>query len=532
MGPPDDSTSVDTGQDPPDDAPELDPDSVSEPLAGRLTDLQYRYTVLDVLGADLTANEIAALPADIPTGRDYSTTVEPQFFNSNYVLAYAEIARSVTARLDPGELLATHGQCTTADAGCERAFVEGLGLRLFRRPLTDVEVERYLALAAAVGAIDETDNDDAVRGIVQAMLQAPQFLYRVEDETDGEPGELRTVDGWELASRLSYFLWQSAPDDALLAFAAGPDGDGQYDPDALPDQIDRMLASAKFARSRELFWGDYTLAARSGFATSDTQLADELRSSLLATLDRICGVGAPAQPLTALFDGQQIMMTPAVAEIAGAQPKGDGLQVYETSEATQRLGVVTHPGMLASIGTTSFVGRGLFLSERLLCQHPVVPPASIGEQIEDTAQATEDMTPRQASEFRMQIEPVCQGCHLAFEPIAYAFERYDLGGRYSTTDEQGRELFSDGELPAAADRDAIAFDDAPQLLTELAGSVSVKACIVENMTQFGTGQPANLAGTYHDTATDTFVESDMTFESLVRAVAASEQRTLLRVVQP
>ncbi len=506
------------------------PPLVLEPRAGRLTDLQYRYTVLDVLGVELTEDELDQLPADIPTGRDYSTTLEPQFFNANYVLAYARIARSVTARLEPATLVTQFGGCGQVDPVCRPALIEALGRRLFRRPLLDEQTSRYLELAEAIAQAPQTDEDDVVRGVTQALLQAPPFLYRIERETDGEPGDIRAIDGYELASRLSYFLWLSAPDEALLEFAAGPGGDGAYDPAAVDGQIERMVADPKFARARRLFWGDYTLASRSGFGTDDAALADQLRTSLRLTLERISA--EQPEPLSALFDGQQLVMTGAVAELAGASPTADGPEVYDVADAEQRLGVVTHPAFLAAIGTDSFVGRGLFLTERLLCQRVAEPPVEVEEEIENTAQATESMTPREASEFRMGLEPVCLGCHTQFEPIAYAFERYDMAGRYTLTDASGRPLYADGVLPAFESRPEIPFMDAPQLLSELAGLEAAHACLVENMTEFGTGLRASRGDAYHDLATAAFADEGLTFDALVRAVAGSEQRTLMQVVEP
>ncbi|MEM7159771.1 MAG: DUF1588 domain-containing protein [Myxococcota bacterium] len=527
-----DSDGPDGGSSTTGETPEHDPPSAAEPKAGRLTHLQYRYAVLDVLGVEMTDDEIDALPRDIPTGRDYSTTIGPQSFNSSYVLAYAQIARSVTERLDLDQLVAEVAGCDGIDPSCRPALVERLGLQMYRRPLTPDEQERYLDLATAIAAASETTEHDVVRGIVQAMMQAPSFLYRIENEIEGEPGTVHVVDGYELATRLSFFLWQSAPDEELLEFAAGPEGDGEFDPDAVSEQIDRMLADPRFARSRSLFWGDYTLASRSAFGTSDTALADELRNSLVATLERISGASGSEEPLSALFDGRELVMTPAVAELAGATVQGEGLQVYDVADMDERLGVVTHPAMLASMGTTSFVGRGLFLSERLLCQRVATPPDEVSEDIENTAQATEDMTPREASEFRFGLEPVCLSCHTQFEPIAYAFERYDITGHFSTVDEHGRALFSHGVLPPNGDRPEIAFADAPELLSQLAQDQTVYRCLVDNMTEFGTGQPPSALGNFLDLATVAFLRDGLTFEQLVRAVATNEQRTLTRVVEP
>lgn len=508
-------------------------EGVDEPWVARLTDAQYRNTVEDVLGIELTEDEADALPPDIPTGRDYSTAVPTQSFSAQYVLAYADVARSITARIDLPALLASHGSCDDAtDPGCLEDFVQGLGLRLYRRPLRDAEVDRLLDLAATIATHDASTDDDVIAGLVQAMLQTPQFLYRIERETDGQPGEVRPLDGYELATRLSYFLWQSAPDPALLAFAAGPDGAGEYDPQALPAQIERMLASSKFARTRAMFWGDYTMASRSSFGTGDLELAVELRESLLANLERLSGVGADPRPLSDLFDGKELVMTEAVAELAGIDAPASGTHVYDVSEAEQRLGVVTHPAFLASIGTTSFVGRGLFLSERLLCQHVAEPPPGVAEQIEATAQATADMTPREASEFRFGLEPVCQTCHYQFEPIAYAFERYDITGRYTPRDDQGRDLYSDGVLPLFGDRPEIAFEDARELLGGLAGLPPTHRCFVQNMAQFGLGRPPLLDGDWLDLTTEQFDTLGSTFDALVQVVALGDSMTHSKVVEP
>ncbi|MEM6994448.1 MAG: DUF1588 domain-containing protein [Myxococcota bacterium] len=510
---------------------DLDPLSVLEPLAARLNDIQYRNTVLDLFGETLTEQEVQWLPRDVPIEGSYSTSAEAQGFNAQYVLGYAYIARGITERLDLDAVQMQFGDCTGVDAACIDDFVAGLGLRMFRRPLDETERQTYADLADAIASDPDTSDDDVVRGVIQALMQAPAFLYRLERETEGTAGEVRRIDGYELASRLSYFLWQSTPDAALLQFAAGPDGDGDFDGSALPAEVDRMIADAKFARARTNFWGDYSLASTSSFGTTDPDLAEELRDSLFATLDRISGVDADAQPLSALFDGQEIVMSPAVADIAGAESLGPGLQVYDVALAEERIGVITHPSFLSAIGTTSFVGRGVFMTERLLCQHTPPPPEDVAEDIMMTAQATEDLTPREASEFRFGLEPVCVGCHTQFEPIAYGFERYGADGRYSLTDEQGRDLFSDGVLPAGADRPEIVFADAAELLSALGDLDPVHRCLVENMAEFGYGRPAHWAGEFLPNAVTGFQDDGLTFDALVGALAGSDQLFYMRIVE-
>ncbi len=536
-----DSAGTADGDDDDDGDPEdpLDPvdvptNTVHAPLVPRLTHTQYQNVVLDVLGVALTEEEVDRLPLDIPIEGSYSTAAETQFFNPQYVLGYAHIARSLTDRLSLTELMMTHGGCSSDDAQCRAEFIDGLGLRLYRRPITDEERQQLQDLAEVILEEEGATPEDAAKGIVQAMLQSPQFLYRLEIETDGTPDTVVEVGGYEMASRLSFFLWQSAPDEQLLAFAAGPEGDGRFDAAALPDEVDRMVADPRFDRSRTLFWSDYTLATVASFASVDAETGEELRTSLIESLLRLSGVEAEAQPLSAVFTADELVMTPAVAELAGATPKGTGLEVYSAAETEQRQGIITHPGFLAAMGTTSFVGRGLFMTERLLCQDILPPPGDddTTTAIEDTAQATEDMTPREASEFRFGLDPVCLSCHTQIEPIAYAFERYDMSGRYTLVDELGRDLYSDGTLPSFQGRPEISFETAPELLSSLAELDQTNACFVENMMEYATGFRAGGAEESIGIASEDFDAQGQTFDALIRAIANNRQLTYKRVVEP
>ncbi len=521
--------SGETGDAPePEDVPE---GSVPDPLVGRLNHAQYAFAVEDIFGVPLTEDERDAIPRDLPVGSKYSTSVQGQFFSAQYVLAYAEVARSIVDRIGASALAQQFGGCTVGDTGCADAVIDGLGLRTHRRPLTDAQRDVYLDLVATIEA--EATAEDAIIGVAEAMLQSPQFLYRIEDETTGEADAVYQTDGYELASRLSFFLWQSVPDATLLDAAGGPAGDGAIDPADLAAEIDRMLLDPKFARSRRQFWGDYTLASVAGFTAAEPEVREELRESLLASLDRVSGVDGAPQDLSALFTGTDLMMTPAVAELAGAASKGDGLQLYSTAEADNRHGVLSHPGFYAALGTTSFVGRGLFLTERILCQHILPPPSddATAQAIMDTAMQTEELTPREASEFRFTLEPICLTCHHQFEPIAYAFERYDMEGRYTLTDEEGRELFTDGMLPEFLDRPAIPFADAQELFDGLADTETTYRCMVENMMEYSTGFSAADAEDSVLEAQAVFQDEGRTFDALVRAVATSPQLTYKRTAK-
>jgi len=149
----------------------------------------------------------------------------------------------------------------------------------------------------------------------------------------------------------------------------------------------------------------------------------------------------------------------------------------------------------------------------------------------DTAMQTEELTPREASEFRFGLEPVCLSCHTQFEPIAYAFERYDMVGAYVLTDDQGRSLYSDGSLPPFGDREEIPFEDATALFDALATSESTYACMVENMMEYATGHSATSA---HDAVLDghaQFSAEGRTFDALVRSVAENPHLTYKKTAE-
>lgn len=168
-----------------------------------------------MLGITLTNDEVELLPRDYPLGSDYSTSIDGQSFNVDYVLAYPYVARSIMGRVDPMALVEDQVACDGNDDSCLDEFVTTLGRRLYRRPLSNDEHGELIGLAATIEGLDGAGRRDAIVGITETMLQAPAFIYRVEDE--GGPGDdPQRVGGYELASRLSFFLWQSAPDDALL----------------------------------------------------------------------------------------------------------------------------------------------------------------------------------------------------------------------------------------------------------------------------------------------------------------------------
>jgi hypothetical protein len=506
------------------------------PLAARLTKAQLKNSIADVLGVTVDAAKLAELPADFINETGFETAVEGQALSFNHVLAFSSIAWSVAQQLDVAQSAQAVAQCADTAAACTSKLVPALGLKLFRRPLAASELQRFEALATSLVAIPGASFEQVYRGLVSAMLQSPQFLYKLEGETVGTAGMSRLTTGYELASRLSFYLWQSAPDDQLLAFAAQVDAaGGVIDQAALGAQVTRMAADpVRLARARETFWGDYTHASTASFQEAGAELGPELRQSVLATFNRLSGEGAPEAPLQSMFTATNMMLTPKVAELLGAPSMGEGLQAYDTSAMPQRAGLLTHPGFIAAVGSTSFVGRGLILTGRVLCRGVTTPPPGIEAEIKMAMAGTAGLTPKGASEFRFGLGGACVACHKTFEPVAYAFERFDINGKYAETDNMMRPLYTQGYLQDGGGGVIGEYQGVPELMALLAASEETSKCFVSNMFEFASGRkPASSTDVAAvNAAHTTFSTEGGAFSHLLRSVALSPALQGIKVLAP
>src|SRR5690606_28082131 len=144
-------------------------------------------------------------------------------------------------------LVGREGTCNEATSRCGSAIIEALGRRLYRRPLEAREVETILTIYDDALA-ENLDHVEATRWAIMGLLQTPQFLFRMADETSGVPGEARELGSYELAAQLASFLWVSVPDDALLSAAAS---NLLLEPTVLEQEVERMLADPKAQRLTE-----------------------------------------------------------------------------------------------------------------------------------------------------------------------------------------------------------------------------------------------------------------------------------------
>ncbi len=530
---------------------DVDAPSVREGLAGRLTASQYDNVVLDVLGVTLQPDERDPSELGVPRDRNstglFSNGADGQPAADAYPLAFGRLAARVAARSDLSWLSAS-AACEVMDAACAGAFVAELGLRLFRRPLTERERSSFVVLALAL-ADEGLSADDARRGVLEALLQSPHFLFRLERETDGEPGTDRALDGFELAARLSFFLWDSAPDDELLAdAAAGTLGADDAAWPVVERQIERMLADPKARRMTRGFVNDFAEVNRAAFVGLTPELQRDLVESLVASVET--HLWEDQRGFDELFTTTQMVFTPDVATHIGLTPSGEGLRRYDVSGLPQRVGWLTHPGFIAGFGEGqegSIVHRGITLMVRLLCRQPIDVPVALAPEVASFNEEHADLTERERSEQRQRMalpvseggqgNPSCWSCHSQFEPLAYAFDRFDAAGRYrGEVDAEGRPLPIDGWLTDDLDvpeAERPRYAEMAQYMELLAASPVVQRCTAEHFLSLATGRAASLQErAFAASVAEDYASAGGTLPEIVKAVVRSHLFRKQRVSEP
>ncbi|HEY4085682.1 MAG TPA: DUF1592 domain-containing protein [Bryobacteraceae bacterium] len=336
--------------------------------------------------------------------------------------------------------------CATQDAVCTRKIVESLERRGYRRPPTDAETQKLLKLVALVRKQGDSFAE-AIRVAVQAVLVSPSFLFRVEH--DHAPGaSAYRLNDYELASRLSYFLWSSMPDDELLKMAA------QHrlgDPSVRAAEIKRMLRDAKASNLVDDFafqWLDIrALDRKKPDAVKFPMLDDEILGDMRRETQLFVGeIFHEDRSLLDLIDGKFTYLNGPLAHYYGIP--GPNAYAFErvSLEGTQRGGILTQGSILAltSFATrTSPVIRGKWVLENLLGAPPPPPPPDV-----PALEAT-NLGPDASIRTRMEqhrANPACAVCHKQMDPIGFGLENFDAAGNFRAKDGKF-DVDSSGILP-------------------------------------------------------------------------------------
>jgi len=350
-------------------------------------------------------------------------------------------------------------QSVDGDEECAATILATLARRAYRRPVTRADVEPLLAFyreGLAMGGFDA-----GIQLALKRLLVAPEFLFRIEQDPEGiAPDTVYALSDLEVASRLSFFLWSSIPDDELLAVAA----QGRLkDAAELERQVRRMLADAKADAFIENFAGqwlylrnlDAIVPVQSNFPDFDDTLREGLRRETELFFASIVREDRSALDL---LDADYTFVNERVARHYGIQNiKGSHFRRVNLDADDPRRGLLGHGSMLAVTSypdRTSPVVRGKWILENLLGTPPPDPPADVPELEEtDGAGSIVSMRERLAAH---RDNPTCASCHALMDPLGFALENFDAVGRWRTLDESGTTIDASGALPDGTPLEGVA----------------------------------------------------------------------------
>jgi hypothetical protein len=461
-------------------------DSAGPYALRRLSLIEYRNTLRDLVGVVLSDEDRRGFSADQVLGGGYGSgaAIVTSVDSRQFLDVSTKVADAATT--DLAKLLPAGCAAPAADAeqGCIARFIEEFGLRAFRRPLSPTENEGMVGLwkklrGAEVGATFQ----QAVHDVVLAFLQSPELLYRWE--LDGAPikdGNLIKFGPYEIASRLSYFLWASMPDNELFAAArAGK----LVSPEQIAAQAERMLKDDKAKdglRDFHLQWlgiyGVDELEKDDSFTTYSPEVAKAMLAETAAFVDAAFFGPQATGKLEALMTSSSSFANAALAKHYGATVSGDGLQKVELNPV-QRAGILTHGSYLArhSKEADSFpIARGVHVLRQVLCQEIPEPNIELPPAPEQTAGTTtrklyEDHTSATA----------CQVCHGRINGVGFAFENYDAVGAYREK-EEGQVVDSSGSLDL--DSGKITWKNGIEFVKALAVTPELRDCAARNWMRF------------------------------------------------
>ena len=467
----------------------------------RLNRAEYRATVRDLLNIAPPALD-EFVDDEVHAGFDLNVTAASALAVETYRTSAAELA--ATAR----EGLEESITCDASTSECINSFISDFGLRAFRRPLEAEELGSLLSLWQEES--DASDAATALELVVQTILMSPYFVYHVElgKASAGTSGAV-PLTSYEVASRLSYFLWGTMPDAAL--FDAAAKGELE-DRESIEREARRMLLDPK---AREMLvefqrqWLD--LRHLDGVSRDSETFPDWTPELLLAMqaetatfFEQVFFEGDAR--LETLLSARYSYVDGDLAELYGASPPDEtGKAFFPRGE---RAGILTQGLFLVTRSypsANSWVHRGKFVRERLLCGRMPPPPPDV------------DLTG--GNDPNRLTNPECSGCHQLMDPIGMAFDRYTPTGQYASTDSLGEPIAADGTVVGSDIGD---FGSIVELADELAKSDEVQACMAKTFATFALARDLDLDACAQEEVNAAFDASGHDMRELFVAITLSD----------
>jgi hypothetical protein len=492
---------------------------VNQNWVRRLTVPEYIETVRSLTGVDIAKEARETLPPDIRAD-GFSNTAYNLTVDLKHIEAYSRLAGIIVGKMNVRQFAKRFSRKRGFTDDVMRDLVAKMGKWLLRAPLEEHEVAAFRGISTTVAAAGGTF-EEALSLLVEAMLQSPRFLYRVENERGD--GTAWPVSEYELASRMSYIIWGAPPDTQLLEAAEN----GQlFEDDGLEAQLNRMLDDPRAAKRSAEFVHEWLNLGRLAnmkpnpekFPQWNADLANDMRAETIAFFDDV--VWKQNRPLADLLNAKLTYATPRLARHYGLPVQGGGLARYDLKSVPERGGLLTQ-GSLLTIGgdEASMVTRGLFVLRDLLRSGVKDPPPSVNTE---PVPSKAGLTQRNIARKRI-ADKTCGGCHIKFEPLAFGLEKFDGIGAFHEKDEHGNTLRDDGEILFPGTAKTVPYDSSAELMNLLAGSDRVQQCLTWKVAQFALGRPLGPADSRTlDKVHQAAQKGGGTYASLMRAIIKSD----------
>jgi hypothetical protein len=504
----------------------------------RLTKTEYSNTLHDLFGVEPSIAD--ALPDEV-SGEGYLNSLSPLQLEQYLKIADKVLARIVAPQGAPPtpvqkRLFGESAASSTDPRKAAREVARSLARKAYRRPPSEAEldvlVETFdLGRRSNLGKQNKLAYQQGLHIMLKAILVSPQFLFITPAGEAGAGAAIVPLDDYQLASRLSYLLWATMPDDELMALA---DEGRLHQPAVLDAQALRLL---KDRRSRALFdgfgaqWLGVGGLKRQVFdpaifpqmtATMRQAMYDEVRLFFESVVRE-------NKSVMRFVDGDYTYLNGTLAAVYGLEKtvRGSEMRKVRLSDAN-RGGVLGMPGVLAATSfpnRTSPVKRGVWVLEQLLGDHVPSPPPDVPALDQQNQTTITTLTMRQRTELH-RTNPVCANCHKVMDPIGFGLENFDAVGRWRDQDSNGKPIDAAGELPGGE-----RFASPKDLKTIIAGRTeAVSRNLVEKLLAYALSR--RLEG-YDQIVVDNIVrevaDDEYRMQTLIKGVVTSYPFTHRRV---
>lgn len=465
--------------------------ALGSPALRLLTRREFDNTINDIFPAakgqwqdTLPANQATAYGFDNDAGAIVGNQLASALLDTALSIGTAITANGLT------NLLSCAG--SSANHACAKTFLDQYGPRLFRRPLTDAEEQRYLTLFDT--GLAASDFKTALKWVIAGLIQSPNAVYR--SELGAVAGNVRKLSSYELATELSYTFTGSTPSADLLAAAKS-----SLDPVATAKQLLQTAAGKEmvqqFFSAYVAYSGTSVVRNLTNPSANFTDVSDDMVNETRAFIsDVVLDKGGSLKELLTANTTNPSKALASYYSVNNANfpmPSADYASV--TRPAGTGIGILAQGSFLTTHANGSYSSptqRGLFVYYRLLCQPKLTPPNNVPPITDADTQAAK--TTRELYETKhMAAGSNCKSCHQFFDPIGFGFEDFDQGGRYRTTqngtavDPSGHVLDPDGNM-------LFSFKTEEELATQLASSPESAQCFAAYMATYAFGSSASCLG--------------------------------------